>query len=147
MSRCRAGSWHNLMIRSSGDTLQNSPFFTSTLALALRQEAAIIFPLLFSPPPAFVRRLSGNDIPPADVEEMQEYASTNVELRAVAEVRYIGGYEHGEKKRFRSLALVVRQARIVHSSLYAYNSRTEGGPLFVLFPRYTTELIILQDFS
>ncbi|CAM9704506.1 unnamed protein product, partial [Ectocarpus fasciculatus] len=29
--------------------------------------------------------LSGNDIPPSDVEEMQEYASSNVELRAVAD--------------------------------------------------------------
>ncbi|CAM9228251.1 unnamed protein product [Ectocarpus sp. 13 AM-2016] len=29
--------------------------------------------------------LSGNDIPPCDVEEMQEYASSNVELRAVAD--------------------------------------------------------------
>ncbi len=34
-------------------------------------------------------RLSGNDILPADVEEMQEYASANVELRAVAEVRRV----------------------------------------------------------
>ncbi|CBN77908.1 Hypothetical leucine rich repeat protein [Ectocarpus siliculosus] len=30
-------------------------------------------------------RLSGNDIPPSDVEEMQGYASSNVELRAVAD--------------------------------------------------------------
>eukprot|EP00903_Cladosiphon_okamuranus_P015361 g14187.t1 len=29
--------------------------------------------------------LSGNDLPPADVEEVQEYASANVELRAVAD--------------------------------------------------------------
>ncbi|CAN0161859.1 unnamed protein product [Ectocarpus sp. 12 AP-2014] len=29
--------------------------------------------------------LSGNDIPPSDVEEMQEFASSNVELRAVAD--------------------------------------------------------------
>lgn len=36
--------------------------------------------------PLYLKRLSGNDIPPSDVEEMQEYASGNVELRAVAEV-------------------------------------------------------------
>lgn len=41
-------------------------------------------PCLVSPP--CLQRLLGNDIPPSDVEEMQEYASSNVELRAVAEV-------------------------------------------------------------